>query len=160
MAFWCLNCETWQNVGRKFALASPTSNSGGLVPLSPLWFRPVYVNLKLWVRLLGGCSSALKPSSSRSCYPPCDAEHSFCTDDDRCVCRPSYRPVYKHRYLVRCLSTDDVNQQSYLVQPELDADPGTSTQPVHILVVVAGFTPWPAFCVSTSVMQLYLCRPV
>ena len=85
------------------------------------------------LRLLGGCSNALKPSSSRSCYPPCDAEYSFCTDDDRCMCRPGYRPVYKHGYLARCLSMDDANQQSYLIQPELDTDSGIHTQPVFYL---------------------------
>jgi len=41
------------------------------------------------------------------------------------VCRSDYRPVYKHGYLVRCLSVDDVNQQSYDVPQDVDGETGT-----------------------------------
>jgi len=39
-AIWCLNFETWQNLGKQFAVASPLQIMGDSFPVPP-WFTPV-----------------------------------------------------------------------------------------------------------------------
>ena len=70
-----------------------------------LTLREVWCERSDGLKVTHGCNPALKPSTSKSCQPPCSVSNSFCDSKIVCSCRKNYIAILgSNGYLIHCFA--------------------------------------------------------